>query len=430
MKRAKNTQPAQALAQALALTPTVLHPAPALLPLVALHGLMHILATTLPALSPLVKQEFCLTNTAVGVLSFAFAAAIGLGSVFSGLLSDRFDGLRLVSLGLFFAAVLSALLFVSHDFLSLTLIFVVMGFCLSLYHPSSLSYIAKSVKTRRGRAFGVHETGASLGLAVTPLVAGLVCLYAGWRFVYLFWAFPTAFFAILLLSHSRSHSRSHSHSHSLSLSHNHKPTEEGGRTKLTVFLRQIASTGSLRRIYLIEGLFGFVVGGSLTFIPIFFNEALGVSPALAVVLTCVFTAGGAVGKFAGGHFSDLVGERRVMAFGFFLTAPFFFVVPFLPLFGAVLALALAGLIFPTVLPAIISRISKEVPRSRQGVAFGLLMFAGFGFGSTSRLILGLVSDSYGISAVFYPIVLAALVGGLLNICRPTGVRVGGVGLEK
>ncbi|HDN68158.1 MAG TPA: MFS transporter, partial [Methanomicrobia archaeon] len=380
MKRAKNTQPAQALAQALAPTPTVLHPAPALLPLVALHGLMHILATTLPALSPLVKQEFCLTNTAVGVLSFAFAAAIGLGSVFSGLLSDRFDGLRLVSLGLFFAAFLSALLFVSHDLLSLTLIFVVMGFCLSLYHPSSLSYIAKSVKTRRGRAFGVHETGASLGLAVTPLLAGLVCLYAGWRFVYLFWAFPTAFFAILLLSLSRSHSLSHSrslsHSHSLSLSHNHKPTEEGGRTKLTVFLRQIASTGSLRRIYLIEGLFGFVVGGSLTFIPIFFNEALGVSPALAVVLTCVFTAGGAVGKFAGGHFSDLVGERRVMAFGFFLTAPFFFVVPFLPLFGAVLALALAGLIFPTVLPAIISRISKEVPRSRQGVAFGLLMFAG------------------------------------------------------
>ena len=434
MKRAKNTQPAQALAQALGPTPTVLHPAPALLPLVALHGLMHILATTLPALSPLVKQEFCLTNTAVGVLSFAFAAAIGLGSVFSGLLSDRFDGLRLVSLGLFFAAVLSALLFVSHDFLSLTLIFVVMGFCLSLYHPSSLSYIAKSVKTRRGRAFGVHETGASLGLAVTPLVAGLVCLYAGWRFVYLFWAFPTAFFAILLLSlsHSRSLSHSHSlsHAHSLSRSHNHKPTEEGGRTKLTVFLRQIASTGSLRRIYLIEGLFGFVVGGSLTFIPIFFNEALGVSPALAVVLTCVFTAGGAVGKFAGGHFSDLVGERRVMAFGFFLTAPFFFVVPFLPLFGAVLALALAGLIFPTVLPAIISRISKEVPRSRQGVAFGLLMFAGFGFGSTSRLILGLVSDSYGISAVFYPIVLAALVGGLLNICRPTGVRVGAVGLEK
>ena len=83
---------------------------------------------------------------------------------------------------------------------------------------------------------------------------------------------------------------------------------------------------------------------------------------------------------------------------------------------AILALALAGLIFPTVLPAIITTISKEVPPSRTGMAFGLLMFAGFGFGSTSRIILGLVSDSFSISAVFYPLVVAVLIGGVLNVC--------------
>jgi len=82
---------------------------------------------------------------------------------------------------------------------------------------------------------------------------------------------------------------------------------------------------------------------------------------------------------------------------------------------AILALALAGLIFPTVLPAIITTISKEVPPSRTGMAFGLLMFAGFGFGSTSRIILGLVSDSFGISSVFYPLVVAVLIGGVLNV---------------
>ena len=52
-----------------------------LLPLTASHGLMHIMAVALPAVSPLVKEEFHLTNTSVGVLTFAFAAAIGLGSM-------------------------------------------------------------------------------------------------------------------------------------------------------------------------------------------------------------------------------------------------------------------------------------------------------------------------------------------------------------
>ena len=138
------------------------------------------------------------------------------------------------------------------------------------------------------------------------------------------------------------------------------------------------------------------------------------------MLTCVFTAGGAIGKFVGGHFSDLIGERKVMAYGFFLVAPLFFAVPSLPRFGAILVLALAGLIFPTILPAIIATISRGVPPSRTGMAFGLLMFAGFGFGSTSRILLGLLSDSLGISAVFYPLVAAVLIGGVLNVCMSEG----------
>ena len=68
---------------------------------------MHILASTLPALSPLVKEEFQLTDTAVGGLSFAFAAAIGLGSIPLGMLSDRYDGIKQISLGFFSTAILS-----------------------------------------------------------------------------------------------------------------------------------------------------------------------------------------------------------------------------------------------------------------------------------------------------------------------------------
>ena len=404
---------------------------PALIPFIVVHGLMHILATTLPALSPLVKAEFQLSNTMIGALSFAFAAAIGFGSIVSGMLSDRYDGMMLISLGFFSTAILSALLLLSRDFLSLTLIFIVMGFGLSFYHPSALSRIANSFKNKRGRAFGVHETGASIGIAVTPLIAAFICFYAEWRFVYLFWAFPTLFFAFLLFKMMKegevgrmkrmflSDARANVNVN-VNVNANVNANANGNDVKLKDFLRQMISTGSIRRIYVIEGLFGFVFGGSLTFIPIFLNEAKGLSPELAVMLTCVFTAGGAIGKFVGGHFSDLVGERKVMAYGFFIVAPLFFVVSFLPLLWAILALALAGLIFPTVLPAIITTISKEVPPSRTGMAFGLLMFAGFGFGSTSRIILGLVSDSFGISAVFYPLVIAVLIGGVLNVCVAEG----------
>ncbi|MDI6811099.1 MAG: MFS transporter [archaeon] len=381
-----------------------------LLPLTASHGLMHIMAVALPALSLLVKEEFHLTNTAVGMLSFAFAAAIGLGSIPAGLLSDRVEGLRLIRFGFLSTALLSALLLLSRDFLAVTLVFIAMGFFLSFYHPSALSHIARSFKARLGKTYGVHETGASIGLAITPLIAGFISYYYEWRFVYLFLAVPALFIAFLLfrkrkggnfeVERTKQNTDAHSHVHTLK-----------------AFLREMIRTSSIRRVYLTEGLFGFVIGGALTFIPIFLNEAKGLSPEFAVVITSVFTAGGALGKLVGGHLADFVGEQKVMAIGFFLVAPLFFIVPFLPLFWAILALALAGLIFPAVLPAIISTISKEIELSKTGVAFGLLMLAGFGFGSISRPLMGVVGDSFGISTVFYPIVIVTLAGGLLNCTK-------------
>jgi len=376
-----------------------------LLSLTFLHALMHIMATTLPALSPLVKEEFQLNNTYVGVLSFAFAMATGAGSIISGFLADRYNSnsLRLVSYGFLGTAIFVALLFLARNFLAISAVFICMGFMLSLYHPSALSYISNTIQLRRGRAFGLHEIGGSIGLAIAPLAAGIISLYLNWRFAYLFWVFPMLFFTLSLRTINDDHSP-----------HPHHPQHP---IKLFTMrtLRQDAVV--LMRIYLIEGLFGFIIGGALTFIPIFLNEYKGVGAQFAVILACVFTSGGAIGKFLGGHFSDIIGERRVMAAGFFIIAPLFFVAPLLPLFWCIMTLALAGIVFPAVLPAILTTISKVVEPSQRGMAFGLLMFAGFGFGSTSRIILGVVSDTFGISTVFYPIVIAALAGGFLNIWK-------------
>nr|AAU82783.1 hypothetical protein GZ1C11_15 [uncultured archaeon GZfos1C11] len=145
-----------------------------LLPLSASHGVMHILATALPALSLLVKDEFQLSNTTIGLLSFAFAAAIGFGGIPSGMLSDRSDGIKLICIGFFSTALLSAFLLIVPNFLSVALIFIAIGFLLSLYHPAALSYIAKSFSETRGKAYGVHELGASIGIAIAPLIAGFI----------------------------------------------------------------------------------------------------------------------------------------------------------------------------------------------------------------------------------------------------------------
>lgn len=270
-------------------------PSISLLPLTASHGLMHIMAIALPAVSPLVKEEFHLTNTLVGMLTFAFAAAIGVGSIPAGLLSDRVGSMMLIRLGFIATALLSALLPLPRTFFTLTIIFIVIGFVLSFYHPSALAYIARSCTINRGRTFGVHETGASIGLAITPLLAGIISLYYGWRFVYIFVAVPAVF--LLLLLKVQKDGKIEVERMKESRNVNCNVLTSG--TTLKGFLRQIMRTSSIRKIYLTEGLFGFVLGGALAFIPIFLNEAKGLGPEFAVAITSVFTVGGAIGTCRG-----------------------------------------------------------------------------------------------------------------------------------
>ncbi|MEA2000010.1 MAG: MFS transporter, partial [Euryarchaeota archaeon] len=231
-----------------------------LLPLSASHGLMHILAIALPALSLLVKDEFQLSNTTVGLLSFAFAAAIGFGGIPSGMLSDRSDGIKLISIGFFSIAILSAFLLIVPTFLSVAIIFIAIGFLLSLYHPAALSFIAKYFGDKRGKAYGVHEIGASIGGAIAPLIAGFICLYYGWRFVYPVLAIPTIVIALLLIRLRRSSKRDGKKQSS---------EAQSNVNDLLVFLRQIIRTDSIRKVYITECIFGFVFVGALTFVPVF-----------------------------------------------------------------------------------------------------------------------------------------------------------------
>lgn len=359
------------------------------------HCLIHVLVATLPPLLPLIRSEFHLSYTQVGILSFAFCATLGLGSILSGILSDQFNKLKLIGLGFLFIAVSSALLFLTSNFFSVVIIFILIGLFLSFYHPSALSYIAKF--HGNGKAFGLHETGENIGIAIAPAIAGFICMYMEWRFVYVFWAILAIGLSSLFLRKGKRFSSS-------------------DRLSLKMFLHLII-TSRIRAAYMAIGLFGFIFGGALTFIPIFLVDFQRLSIELAGVITSVFAAGGIIGKLVSGYTSDLIKRQKVIALAFFLSAPFFLLVPFLSKIWSIVALALAGLILPMTLPAVMTTISREAPPSRMGLAYGFLVMMGFGSGSIASIILGPISDFFGVSTIFYPIVIAALFGGVLSITQ-------------
>jgi len=417
-----------------------------LLPFIASHGLIHGLSASLPALLPLIMEEFNLNYTEVGILSFSLGASIGMMSILTGILSDIMrNKINILGYALLSTGIFSFFIIFTRDYISLLFFMVILGFLLSFYHPLALSYIAIFFRGERGRVFGMHEIGANLGLAAAPAIAGFLAPQVGWRVSYAVLAMPAVFSALFILSmngarvrmrvgkenalkESATSAESDESDESAEASMCDDRDADGGGCDGAVrarggvicaicddlcdFVNQMRGR-FIRQLYIAEGIFGFVVGGVSTFIPLYL-VAEGFSVAFAGVVTGVFLAFGAIGKYLGGVISDIFGGRSAVSIGFLLAAPLFLAVPLMPCrFLSLVPLVLAGMTFPMALSAIITCISSEIPHSRTGIAFGFMMFAGFGFGSLSRPILGLAGDTLGISSIFFIISAVSLIGGAI-----------------
>jgi MFS family permease len=77
----------------------------------------------------------------------------------------------------------------SSSLILLTAGLALLGAFGSIYHPLANALITAKVR-EYGRALGIHGAAGNVGLAMAPLVVGLIASYLGWRYAYLWFAFP------------------------------------------------------------------------------------------------------------------------------------------------------------------------------------------------------------------------------------------------
>jgi MFS family permease len=152
--------------------------------LVALaHLLSHFYQVILGPLFPLLKEEFGVSYTALGLIISVFYGVSGLCQAFVGILVDRYGGDRLMLFGI--VTMSSAVLlmgFVPAYWVFIPLaVLAALGNC--VFHPADLSILSAKVHpSRLGRAFGLHGFGGTCGYFLAPVIVyyGIASI-AGWR---------------------------------------------------------------------------------------------------------------------------------------------------------------------------------------------------------------------------------------------------------
>ncbi len=169
------------------------------------HAASHAWELVFPAVAVPLARDFGLSFEEAVALAWPLYLLFGLGAPVAGWASDRF-GPRVVLLACLLGGGLSGLaISVASTKLTLAASLAALGFSASLYHPSGLALLSVWFERRMGRAFAINGIAGNIGIAGTPLVAGLVASLWGWRAAYLAFCVPALVvgFVFLLLPFER-----------------------------------------------------------------------------------------------------------------------------------------------------------------------------------------------------------------------------------
>jgi len=371
------------------------------------HSLTHVLARIHNAIFPILRDEFSLSLTQLGIIAAIPPLCQVLLSIPMGILSDKVGSKKMVLISQAFAAIGSVLASLTINpfmiIIAISLIFI----NTTIYHPAAYSFTTKLFKPRdRPKALGIHGAGGTLGYAIGPIsVSILIGLLAfKWRQVYLFWLIPIIFGIASMLLLKSSEEVSENVSEKITIQEELDESDEGGRflsLSLIMFLvyRGLRSMGR----DMIE-----------SFLVIFLVDIKGLSGSLSSLILGGNNLMGFIAAPLGGLVASKMGEKRWLLSVLFIS--------YLSLTASILmqntALFVAFYLshgFFTFLgmaanSAIVARLT---PRRQRGLGYALFFLPPSIMGALSPIIAAFIGESFGLENIFIASIAVYFIGLLI-----------------
>ncbi len=164
------------------------------------HLLSHFYQIALGPLFPLLRAEFDVSYTALGLIVTVFFGTSAACQAFVGILVDRHGADRLLLFGVLMMSSSIFLMGLAPSYWAFLPLAVTAAFGNCVFHPADLSILSAKVNPQRmGRAYAIHGFAGTSGYFLSPVIIfyGVVS-FAGWR-VGLMTAGAIGWFAAFLL---------------------------------------------------------------------------------------------------------------------------------------------------------------------------------------------------------------------------------------
>ncbi|QDG55214.1 MFS transporter [Pseudomonas sp. NIBRBAC000502773] len=368
------------------------------------HLINDLIQAVLPSIYPMLKANYGLTFTQVGLITLTFQLTASLLQPWIGYHTDRHPKPWLLPAGMVCTLVGILMLAFVGSFPAILLAAGLVGVGSSTFHPETSRVARLASGGRYGLAQSTFQVGGNAGSALGPLLAAAIIIPYGQGNIAWFGLF--AVFAILVLYGLSRWYRNHLNL--FKLKQGGKATHGLSKGRVTFALVVLAVLVFSKYFYMT----------SLTsYFTFYLIEKFHLSVSSSQMYLFLFLGAVAVGTFAGGPIGDRIGRKKVIWFSILGAAPFTLALPYVDLFWTAVLSVVIGFILASAFSAIVVFAQELVPGNVgmiAGIFFGLM----FGFSGIGAALLGLLADSHGIEYVYTLCSFLPLVG-ILTILLPS-----------
>ena len=360
------------------------------------HMVNDMMQSLILAMYPILKGEFALSFTQIGLITLTYQLTASLLQPLVGLFTDRRPQPYSLPFGMGSTLIGILLLAFAPSFEIVLLAAAFVGIGSSVFHPESSRVARLASGGQHGFAQSVFQVGGNTGTAIGPLLAAVVIVPFGQRSVAWF-AIVVVIGICLLTVVSRWYA-----THQLAAS------SRKAVVAVAPYPRRVVLGAVAVLLVLIFSKY-FYVAGLSSFYTFYLIERFGVSVQGAQLYLFVFLFASAIGTVAGGPIGDRIGRKPVIWFSILGVAPFALLLPHANLFWTVALTIVIGLVLSSAFSAILVYAQELMP-GKVGMVSGLFFGLAFGMGGLGAAVLGILADRTSIAFVYDAIAYLPLLG--------------------
>lgn len=353
------------------------------------HLLNDMNQSLVPALYPVLKDNYHLDFGQIGLITLAFQLTASMLQPVVGLVTDRRPQPYSLPIGMGSSLIGLLLLSIANSYTTILCAAALVGLGSSVFHPEASRVARMASGGRYGFAQSLFQVGGSTGSAIGPLLAAFIVVPRGQGSVA--WFSAAALLAIFMLANV-----------SLWYSRNMKPRAIGGASAKGAAYAVLSRKRVLFAITILVGLLfskNVYTSSLSSYYTFYLIHKFGVSIQSAQFHLFVFLGAVAAGTFAGGPIGDRFGRKPVIWFSILGAAPFALMLPYASLFWTGILTVAIGLILSSAFTAILVYAQDLMP-GRVGMVAGMFFGFSFGLGGLGAAALGQIADWTSIDTVY------------------------------